>query len=146
MFDKNSQRLRAEQFAMDQLAKGVKAPVIPPLPPKLKKKKVPQAPAKNLTYDPIEAVNDIGQTLKPGMKVVVVSTGYNHSIKTRVGTFKGVRKLNKAFVVEAPYVAWSYFLKGTDTKCDWRNPNKEYRAVKGLRNTTLPGRRVYAIP
>ena len=35
-FDKNAQRARAHQFELEQLAKGVKAPVLPPIRPKPK--------------------------------------------------------------------------------------------------------------
>lgn len=36
--------------------------------------------------------NDIGQTLNPGDEVVVVTTGYGHSVSVFTGKFAGVRR------------------------------------------------------
>jgi hypothetical protein len=36
--------------------------------------------------------NDIGQVINPGDKVVIVTTGYSHSVKTCKGTYFGLTK------------------------------------------------------
>jgi len=134
--DKNQQRARAQQFELEQLAKGVKKPAPVSVPsPKIapphviKRPKTTSAPKLNL-----EAtwVNDIGQTICAGDRVLVVAQGYSHSIKTMVGTFLGAR------------------VKGgrvTSVSCEVQN--RSYQSGYGMQNGTArrsyPSKRVYKL-
>lgn len=40
----------------------------------------------------IEYTNDIGQTLRPGDEVIIVTTGYSHSVSTNKGVYLGVHE------------------------------------------------------
>lgn len=92
MFDKEEQRRRAAAFSAAQLAIGVQAPkplapiVIskPALTPKVK----PRAKS-NVLYEE-SYMNSIKQVLTPGCKIVMIASGYQHSVKVHAGNFIGV--------------------------------------------------------
>ena len=155
MFDKNAQRLRAEEFAMNQLAKGVKPvppmplPIHPPMPKPILSKMNTEAwpgrlaPAvnpgypygtindpkpkkvKKLSYEARPVMNHFNQILNPGCKVIAVTPGRSGDIKIREGIYLGARQYGDG--TSAFVVRVREFKRGT-----WHE-----------RQTTLAAKRVY---
>ena len=100
MFDRAAQRERARQFDLEQLAKGGRRPA--PMPfPFARQEAVKPAPAAPVVATKKAAktswlqetfVNEFGQSIAPGQKVVATKSGYNHSIKVSLATYLGLHR------------------------------------------------------
>lgn len=169
MFDKEAQRVRALQFAVDRLAAGEKLAVIPPLPPKsvqvpvqprnhrvipvskapsfvapvvrpVKVKKEPK-----VTYIAEAFTNKLGQIINPGDTVLCVTQGYNHSIGTSKGVYLGVRHDSRgrvrSVVVRRTFEKFDYLLNGKIVK--WETPGAQHGKYMYTGNTSLPSLRIF---
>jgi hypothetical protein len=87
--------------------------------------------------------NSIGQTLQPGDKVLVISTGRSHWINERVGIFVGVSGSGSPRVqVELHVYRW---LKPDGTIGKWGDTNVSYAKVSLNRVMSYPRGRVFKI-
>ncbi len=91
-----------------------------------------------------EYVNKFGQVLNTGDKVIVLTQGYNHSLKERVGTFVGVHK-NGGVQVEVELSRWTWVDKLTGEKTIYSSGNAEYKQISYTKLTTLQLNRVYKL-
>ncbi len=95
--EREAQRARVAQFERDRLALGEKkAPPmsVPISKPVIKAVLAPQKPvAKKSSKDKWllqTFVNEFGQHIQVGSKVVATKSGYNHSIKVSLATYLGL--------------------------------------------------------
>jgi len=170
MFDKEAQRVRALQFAVDRLAAGEKLAVIQPLPPKsvqaqvqpkmydwphsspklrsfvapaVKPVKVKKEP--KVTYIAEAFMNKLGQIINPGDTVLCVTQGYNHSIGTSKGVYLGVRHDSRgrvrSVVVRRTFEKFDYLLNGKPVK--WETPGAQHGKYLYTGNTSLPSLRIF---
>lgn len=108
--------------------------------------------------------NKIGQTLQPGDNVVVVTTGYGHSVSVYTGTYDGVYKRGTRIVgtrvsgIPAERTKTVYSADGDheETKWEWDSARKTYKpiptgrrysfeTVKYLRKSRLQRNRLFRI-
>ena len=80
----------------------------------------------------MEFVNDIGQTIVPGDDVVIVTTGYGHSVNTYRGTFLGLNKSGRAQCVKKVKTSWHVF-KDTNERVPYSFFQEKYRALADFR-------------
>ncbi len=105
MFDRAAQRERARQFEQAQLAAGAVRPAPMAIPITAKPAKMPWSPsslgstvvpkakkAAKTSWLQETFVNEFGQSIAPGQKVVATKSGYNHSIKVSLATYLGLHR------------------------------------------------------
>lgn len=62
--------------------------------------------------------NDIGQVINPGDEVIIVTTGYSHSVSTNKGTYIGLHKNGGAQCVKKVKTTY-YAFKDTGERVPW---------------------------
>jgi len=145
MFDKEEQKRRAAQFSADQAAQGKTAPVLEPIkvtaPPPAPVTPVPNS--RGLIEGPF--TNMYGQVINPGDKVVYVAQGYNHSVRTGLGTFVGYRVGRNgeptSVTVETTRQVYEYNLNGR--RVLYGTPGAGYSHFMTTRRSCLPSMRVF---
>jgi len=98
------------------------------------------------TFYAEDYTNHLGQIVKPGDDVVMVSTGYAHSISIRKGTFLGVRKCSRGHFRGATCEydqAYTHYKLGYGNPDRYKSENFEKRTRKT--KTTLKLGRVYTL-
>ena len=95
----------------------------------------------------VEFTNDIGQVIKPGDEVVIVTTGYSHNVSTNKGTYVGLTNGGASIIkqVKSRY----YVLKSTGERINntWFNQiYKEQDAFREAKNLTYSSYRYYGDP
>lgn len=88
--------------------------------------------------------NSLGQTISPGDKVLVIASGYSHSLRIREGTFVGTVNGNPSVI--SGHRIWGYWDGDKDlgyTKGTALRIRPEYKMAQ--RRTTLPAKRVYKL-
>jgi hypothetical protein len=69
----------------------------------------------------IEFKNDLGQTIKPGDEVVIVTTGYSHSVSTNKGTYVGMVNGGASIVKQVKTSYYSFKSNGERVPYSWFN-------------------------
>ena len=87
--------------------------------------------------------NSVGQTIQPGDKVVVIASGYSHSIHERVGTFVGVSEAGSP-QVQVELRSHGYF-KEDGSRGRWNEPGVKYVTRNITRVSTYYAGRVYKL-
>lgn len=87
------------------------------------------------TFSAIPWTNDFDQLLNPGDPVIVVSTGYSHSVHVRTGTFAGVYLNKKGEVVSV----------SVDNLKDRRYSYKTREYEDVFEKRAFPNKRVYKL-
>lgn len=93
----------------------------------------------------IPFTNNIGQTINPGDRVVIVTTGYSHRVHVRTGTYAG--KVNGRVSVFVETDVFGYWGPGGNN-LGWRKAERvgisgSYKKIS--RRTTLKRNRVFKI-
>lgn len=166
-FDKEAQRKRAAEFAVQAAAKaGVVLPhftntsnpidfpkpvqqitsaPVPATATKIVKAKRTPKP-KKVTYDVVPFTNNFGQVCYPGQKVIAVSAGYNHTTKIAIGVYLGLRTAVPAkvrSVVVRVTRKKSHWVNAAGEKCSFRDHGAKYVQKDVECQTSLPSRRIY---
>ena len=95
-----------------------------------------------------EFTNEFGQVIRPGDDVVIVTTGYNHSVSVTKGKFVRVNENNRV-QCEVPYEKYIY-LDLNDNPVDYYYARRyniagNFKIVSSTRITTLILNRVYKL-
>jgi len=69
----------------------------------------------------IEFKNDLGQTIKPGDEVVIVTTGYSHSVSTNKGTYVGMVNGGASIVKQVKTSYYAFKSNGERVPRSWWN-------------------------
>lgn len=82
--------------------------------------------------------NEFGQEIQPGDTVVMVASGYNHSVRIRRGTYVGLREDRRGDVE-------SVVVKYPTTVTRWASDYKSHWKEDVVKQTTLPLMRIYKL-
>jgi len=169
MFDKEEQRRRAAAFSAEQLARGAKPVVLPPIqvsksapspasawPFAIAAKPVTHAPLVSLPLkkeprmsvkyleEPFE--NEFGQLIPVGGKIIAVKQGYNHTISISEGVYLGLRRDRngkvKNVAVRLKVRQQGYFLPD-GTLASSNVADAEFKEGIVEHRVTLPRMRIY---
>lgn len=158
-FNKQEQKMRAEQFAKQAQANGAKASTPQVVPISQSEKKTcgnctkckcrtrPKTKSRLKPYFAESFKNDIGQEVNVGDTVISVASGYNHSTKVRKGVYMGVRKDLRgriSTVVVLSELETSVWYKNGKKLARWSS-GAEHRKELVQKVSAYPGRRVYKV-
>ena len=68
--------------------------------------------------NPVPFKNDLDQTINPGDEVVIVTTGYSHSVSTNKAVYLGMHPNGGVSCEKQVKQSWHVF-KGTEEKVPW---------------------------
>lgn len=165
MFDKEEQRRRAAEMEFLMQQRGIQAPVLPTIhvSPQVNKfapvtigpedKRHPHhkewkaaQPKKVKGPNPVDFTNNIGQVIKPGDKIICITTGYSHRVQVRQGTYLGLSKSGKPSVEVLCQGAGGYWYNGKRLSTwEARNKGVQYSRRDVMQKVTLQSKRVYKI-
>lgn len=158
-FNKQDQKMRALQFAEQAEANGAKVPVPQVVPVSKTEKKScgncakckcdtkPKSKRRLKPYFAETFKNNIGQEVNVGDQVVVVATGYSHSVKVRKGVYMGFRKDQRgrtSSVVVLAEMAVPAWYKNGKKLTRWIS-GAEHRMELAQKVSAYPSLRVYKI-